>query len=237
MSTAAEALLESVLANPPLVHRGGSERDPSRWSDEGVRGKEQTCWGISPSLARDLLGRLAPGMRTLETGAGLSTLVFAIGGARHTAVSPDPAEHAALRDYGARAGIDLSGVRFVAEPSDRYLPGADPEELDLVLLDGKHAFPWPMVDWFYTADRLKVGGLMILDDTQLRPVNVLEDFLASDAERWRLEAKPGRRTTVFRKLAHPVHDVAFWMHPWTMRWSRRPWRRWARAIKRRILQR
>ena len=112
----------------------------------------------------------------------------------------------------------MATVRFVAEPSDRYLPACDVNSLDLVLLDGKHAFPWPIIDWFYTADRLKVGGLMILDDTQLRPVRVLADFLMADVDRWRLEGKPGGRTSIFRKLTGPVHDATWKMHPWTVGW-------------------
>jgi hypothetical protein len=60
------------------------------------------------------------------------------------------------------------------------LPRCQLANLDLILLDGKHAFPWPVVDWFYTADRLKQGGLMIIDDAQMRSVGVLRDFMAAD---------------------------------------------------------
>jgi hypothetical protein len=218
--------LEEVLAQRPPVHRPGTERDPRRWSEEGVRESDRTCYGISKPFARELFGRLTVGMQTLETGSGVSTLVFALGGSRHTAVSPDLEEHAALRVHAGSLGIDMTTVDFVAEPSDRYLPTCDLERLDVVLLDGKHAFPWPIIDWFYTADRLKVGGLMMLDDTRLRPVRVLVDFLKADVDRWRFEGKPGGRTSIFRKLAHPVHDATWKMHPWTVRWHAEPlWRR------------
>ena len=33
-------------------------------------------------------GVVSPGLRTLETGAGISTLIFALGGAYHVAVAP-----------------------------------------------------------------------------------------------------------------------------------------------------
>lgn len=216
------------------MHWANTERDPSRWAEVGVRARQPTCYGITEVLARDLLARLRPEMHTLETGSGVSTLVFALGGGRHTAVSPDPEEHAALQTYARGVGIDMTGVRFVPEPSDRYLPVCEVDGLDVVLLDGKHAFPWPIVDWFHTADRLKVGGLMIVDDTQLRPVRVLSDFLSADVERWRFEGAPGGRTSIFRKLTHPVHDVNWMMQPWTVGWQPAApvptWRRWVPGL-------
>jgi hypothetical protein len=224
--------LEVILEDRPALHRPGTERDPTRWSVEGVRASDRTCFGISKPFARDLLGRITAGMHTLETGSGVSTLVFALGGAWHTAISPDADEHAELRAYAGSLGIDMTAVNLVPEPSDGYLPACDLSGLDVVFLDGKHAFPWPIVDWFYTADRLKVGGLMILDDTQLRPVRVLEDFLLADVDRWRFEGKPGGRTSIFRKLAHPVHDVTWKTHPWTVRWHPEPlWRRLVERVR------
>jgi hypothetical protein len=64
-----------------------------------------------------------------------------------------------IHDYAADNGISLDSIHFVCQASEVYLPRSELSALDLVLLDGKHAFPWPMVDWFYSADRLKQGGL------------------------------------------------------------------------------
>lgn len=48
-------------------------------------------WEASDALLRLLDGRLRAGMRTLETGAGRSTLMFAAKGAAFTTPSPPPA--------------------------------------------------------------------------------------------------------------------------------------------------
>ena len=58
--TAAEQL-GSILRDRPAVHWAGTERDPLRWSDKGVRAADSTCYGISDQFARDLLARLMPG--------------------------------------------------------------------------------------------------------------------------------------------------------------------------------
>jgi hypothetical protein len=41
-------------------------------------------------------------------------------------------------------------------------------------------FAWPIIDWFYTAEMLQEGGLLILDEVQLRSVGVLVEFLRED---------------------------------------------------------
>jgi hypothetical protein len=83
-----------------------------------------------------------------------------------------------------------------------------------VFVDGKHAFPWPILDWFYTADRLKRGGLMVLDDVHLRPVRILVDFMRVDP-RWSFQRAFANQTIVFRKEQDSVHDVAFHMQPYS----------------------
>jgi hypothetical protein len=158
-------------------------------------------------------------MQTLETGSGVSTLVFALGGASHIAVAPHSDETQEICKYATSIGIDLSKVSFADMPSEQYLPTIALQNLDIVLIDGKHAFPWPMIDWFYTADRLKVGGLMMVDDIQLRPVAVLCDFMRKDVQRWHLE-RTVERTSTFRKTGSPIWDVSWVEQPWTARWKR-----------------
>jgi hypothetical protein len=222
--------LERVLVDYPKVHRGEPEiREPAGLSEailkrhkrERLLLKEHVvCYGINAVFARELFLRLKPGMKTLETGSGISTIVFALVGTSHTAVTPETGEADGLKQYAQTAGIDLSLTTFAVAPSEQFLPTFKSSDLDLVLIDGKHAFPWPAIDWFYTADCLKTGGLMILDDTHLNSVRLVTDFMDVDPH-WQFEASPGGRTSIYRKLGGPVHDLAWYMQPW-MRESKPP---------------
>jgi hypothetical protein len=72
-----------------------------------------------------------------------------------------------------------------------------------------------MVDWFYTADRLRRDGLMLLDDIQMRSVSVLVDFMHSDSG-WEFCQEFSGKTAMFRKTKDRVLDVAWHMQPWTV---------------------
>jgi hypothetical protein len=218
-------LLERVISAKPSFH--ASETELQRGFDPGesllppaharqLATPGLTCYGIGEQVLRFLADRVGEGSRTLETGAGCSTLVFALRKARHTAITPSETEIRLIRDYAQANGIPLADVKFVAEPSEAYLPRCDESNLDLVLLDGKHAFPWPMVDWFFTADRLRLGGLMLLDDAQMRSVAVLAEFMAADPG-WQFVRSFGGKTLVFQKAREKVLDVAWHMQPWTVR--------------------
>ena len=104
----------------------------------------------------------------LETGAGLSTLVILRKRPRqHTAVQPAPDAFAAILEFAERHRMDIHGFRPIVARSQDWLPRVDLPDLDLVLVDGAHAFPVPFLDWYYGAEKLKVGGLMVVDDTHL----------------------------------------------------------------------
>jgi hypothetical protein len=173
------------------------------------------CYAIGEDVLRFIADSIGERSRTLETGAGCSTLVFAIRKAQHTAITPSETEIRLIREFANDNGVVLAGVRFVPEPSEFYLPRCDESNLDLVLLDGKHAFPWPMVDWFFTADRLKRGGLMLLDDAQMRSVAVLAEFMTADPG-WQFVRSFSGKTLAFRKVGDKVLDVAWHMQPWTV---------------------
>jgi Methyltransferase domain len=158
------------------------------------------------------LDRVTPDMKTLETGAD-STLIFAMGGSEHTAVAPFGDEMEEMRNYTTIVGIDTSRVACVALGSEKYLPTLT-MELDIVFIDGMHAFPWPILDWYSTADHLKVGGLMIIHDTQLPSVGILSEFLRADSPRWLFAKTVGGRTDVLKKIAASIHDVAWHEQPW-----------------------
>jgi hypothetical protein len=170
-------------------------------------------------MARFLDARLAPGAVTLETGAGLSTIVMLRRGvARHLSVTPYADEFAAIRAWCAGAGVPTGAWEPVAASSLDWLPAARLPALDLVLIDGAHAFPAPFVDWYYTAEALRTGGLVVVDDLQLVTARILADFLRAD-ERWE-EVYRDHRFGAYRKLVHPIRDDRDWLgQAWVVRSS------------------
>jgi hypothetical protein len=149
-----------------------------------------------------------PGDRTVETGAGASTVTFAELGAVHTAISPSPDEHEKIRIHCAAIGIDTSRLDFISESSDIALPRlvARGELVDLVFIDGKHAFPLPAVDYNYANRLLRPGGILIMDDAPIRAVKMVCGFL-SESPHWKYLATTDDRTLAYRKLGEaPTED-------------------------------
>jgi len=221
------ALLDKILAESPKIHRGETETQQGVAKAilpqglERISNSQPECYGIAPEIAHFLFNSISEQSKTLETGSGISTLVFALRGCRHIAVTPNAEEAANIRSYAFANSISLDHVEFVLEPSENYLPRCESKDLDLVLIDGKHAFPWPIIDWFYTADRLKQGGILVLDDIQMPSVAILKDFLMEDP-RWQLELSLGRRAMAVKKISGPIHDVAWHMQPYiTRRYGRK----------------
>lgn len=176
-------LTERLRAAPPGIHGAGDE-----------------YWGLAwPALAW-LEGELRAGMSTLETGSGASTLVFAAAGTSHVAVTPDAQEEARVRDACGRLGVASERVTFEIGYSHEVLPHLPQEPLDLALLDGAHGFPYPILDWWHAAARLRVGGRILLDDAYMPPVTAVVDH-ARTCPAWEVERTVGYRTVVLRKLA------------------------------------
>lgn len=179
--------LDELLARKPDVHPG--------------------LWDITEPLARFLDAHVGPGMVTLETGAGFSTLVILrkrVGA--HVSVAPGAQEFEVIQRFCRQEGIETGPFRPVVARSQDYLPAADLPALDLVLIDGDWSFPIPFIDWYYTADRLKTGGLMVIDDIQMITRTVLADFMRAD-KKWEEVVRYRRgQFGAYRKVRHPIHD-------------------------------
>jgi hypothetical protein len=145
-----------------------------------------------------------PDSKTLETGSGVSTVLFALKGSRHICITPDHSEVDRIIEYCHQRQTSLSRVSFCIERSENALPNLAVSELDLVLIDGRHAFPSPFIDWYYTVDKLKLGGRVIIDDTHLWTASILRDFMQSEPE-WRLDEILDR-TATFVKLEEENHS-------------------------------
>src|SRR4030042_738501 len=216
--------LQQIIHERPRFHRGETEIkrsfDPSetqlpRKAATKLASSGLTCYGIESDVLSFIAETIHEGSLTLETGAGCSTLVFAIRGAEHIAITPSQTEITLITQYASQKGISLEKVHFVQESSDHFLPHYEAEGLDLVLLDGKHAFPWPILDWFFTADKLRLGGVMVIDDAQMHSVAMLAGFMRVDPG-WQLVRNFSNKTLAFRKSRASIHDVAWHMQPFTI---------------------
>lgn len=184
-----DAPLDRLLAERPAFHA---------WPDGSP-----ADWSVSGEVLRYLAGLVRPGMHTLETGAGQTTVAFALAGAHHVCVTPDAAQARKITDYLAGLGAETS-LRFIHRSSDEALPAGEgvPDQLDVVLIDGAHRFPFPILDWHYTQGRVPVGGHMIVDDYRMPSVRILHDFLLGEDE-WEL-VKAFEVTAVFRRVKETV---------------------------------
>jgi Methyltransferase domain len=116
-----------------------------------------------------------------ETGCGASTLLFSHLSERHTVF--------ALEDgRGSVANVRRSPllrpdvVSFVEGPSQATLPGHRFDaKLQLVLLDGPHAYPFPDLEYYFLYPHLDTGALLIVDDIHIHSVHNLFEFLRQDA--------------------------------------------------------
>ena len=182
--------VEELIAQRPHFHA---------WPD----GKPAN-WAVAPDVLRFMRQKVTPGMRTLETGAGQSTVVFAMAEAQHTCITPDRDQAERIRAYCAAHEI-RNTVTFIHESSDVALTTGCgiPEALDFVLIDGAHRFPFPILDWHYTERRLGVGGIVAVDDYPMPSVKILFDFLAGEDE-WELIQR-FQRTAFFRRRRETVN--------------------------------
>jgi hypothetical protein len=160
--------MEAVLASPPLVH----PKAPG-----GV-------WRTSTDCYEFMAAHVGESSRTLETGAGVSTVLLAAWGCQHLCVVPRPKEAEAIVGYCRTLGLPTASLSFVVRPSEEALPGLDgSDERDLFLIDGSHGFPLPIIDWFYGAAHLRQGGMVVFDDAHLPQLGPILQFRDLDP-RW-----------------------------------------------------
>jgi len=135
----------------------------------------------------------------IETGAGLSTLIFLYASCRVVSIDGNfeliDRIHSYLADVGGQVDwtpkIGLSG---------ELLPN-ESEQFSIALIDGGHGFPIPSVDFYYMNRLLLGGGLLIIDDAHLpAPREVILNLCESPTYYSLLSVSPSGKTYSFRKM-------------------------------------
>lgn len=176
-------------------------------------GREQAGnknYAIQPPVLEWMVKNIPQGAHTLETGCGYSSVILASLSTKHTVISPFSEEHDLIRLWCNDQGIPTQHVDFISRSSQDVVPNLTLDELDFILIDGDHAFPAPFIDWYYTADSLRVGGFVAIDDTQIPTGKILRDFLITESERWNLVSEIGNTAIFARSTKSDVANGIMW---------------------------
>jgi hypothetical protein len=195
-------VLARIQADQPRFH---SEADQD--SDRGDDGLKD--WGANEWMLHSLYDLGQGAKQTLETGCGRSTVLLASMAERHYCIAPREQEFERVSSYCSALGIDVDRITFLGGKSEFVLPNLQIDGmLDLVLIDGAHAFPFPTIDWFYASRNLRVGGYLIVDDVWLPAVADLIRFLDSEPS-WR-RVRRSLESAAYQKIAE-VDDFNDWI--------------------------
>ena len=166
-----------------------------------------TSWAARLDTLEAMQAHLRPGMQTLETGCGHSTVMFALSGVQHRCITPAGGEAERVKEFCRDRNIDDIGLQFMIGNSQDELAKLPPDlRLDFVFIDGGHFFPIPCIDWYYADFHLKEGGILVLDDVRIPTVRMVYDFMHADTNWEQIQLIDD--TVYFRKLrdAPNLHD-------------------------------
>jgi len=174
------------------------EKLPPDWHGSGL---------ITVAALRAIARHASPGVASsAETGSGRSSLLLSHLSANHTIFSVDGA--GSLSRVRMSPLLRAETVRIVEGASQLTLPEFHPKQpLELVLLDGSHAYPVPEIDYFYLFPHLAVGGLLIVDDIHIPTIRSMFRFLRED-DMFALVEVAGH-TAFFRRTSAPTFDRLF----------------------------
>lgn len=198
--------IQELLANPPKLH---AFKVPPGAKEEGMfaPGELINRWKLSDEELKFIDKHVDRNSKTIETGAGCSTVLFALKGTHHTCIVPDRELTERIVAFCKEKDIDTSRLNFIIEPSEKALPRIEERDFDLALIDGRHGFPQPFLDWYYAAEILKTGGYVIIDDLHVWVCETLVNFLIEEKD-WSLvhESLGG---AAFKKLGNGTQNNEF----------------------------
>jgi precorrin-6B methylase 2 len=161
-------------------------------------------WDAMAPMALSAILKRGPFRCTAETGCGGSTIILSHASDRHTAFAIE-GENRTITTLRQHADLRRDNVVFIEGQTKDTLPAYQMEgELDLVLLDGPHAYPLPQIELAYLFPRIRLGGWLVVDDIQIPSVHEMFDFLRKESSVV-LEEVVGR--TAFFRRAGSAQDA------------------------------
>lgn len=141
---------------------------------------------------------------SVETGSGASTLLFSHLSEHHTVFALNGGS-GSISNIRRSPLLRQSAVTFVEGPTQATLPRHHfAHKLQLALIDGPHAYPFPDLEYYFLYPHLEAGALLIVDDIHIPSVHNLFEFLRRDAM-FKLD-RVVQTTAFFTRTDAPVFD-------------------------------
>jgi hypothetical protein len=117
---------------------------------------------------------------SIETGSGASTLLLSHVSGDHTVFAVDGGT-GSIRSIENSPLLRPDVVTFIEGPTQRTLPPYQfSHRLQLALIDGPHAYPFPDLEYYFIYPHLDPGALLIVDDIHIPTITNLFEFLNAD---------------------------------------------------------
>jgi hypothetical protein len=138
-----------------------------------------------------------------ETGSGKTTLLFSHLSQSHTVFAVDDGN--SISRVKNSDLFNRTSVTYVEGPSQITLPRYKfTDELQLVLIDGPHAYPFPDLEYYYFYPLIAEGGLLLIDDINIPSIRRMFEIVRLDDMFKLLEVV--ENTAFFRRTSAPVFD-------------------------------
>ena len=198
--------VDQILAEQPLLHNWNGE-----WKSGGFQLDHLRL--IIDSISK--FGERSD-LRIIETGAGLSTVLFVAIGAREVvSITPDGKLRARILNYLKQNNISKKSLRIFEDLSEEILPKIASRRkchFDVGLIDGGHGWPTVFVDFCYINKALRQGGILFIDDIQLHSVHELYNLLADQPGFELIDKK--NKLVVFKKTSERSYLPDFGGQPY-----------------------
>lgn len=185
MDAPIEALVRSIAEIAPGLHTAGT-----------LSGR------VLEAIARHAGRRRI--LRSAETGCGASTLLLSHLSPEHTVFAFDGGS-GSIANVLRSPLFRRESVTIIDGPTQRTLPAHRfAGDLQLALIDGPHAYPFPDLEYYFLYPHLSAGALLVVDDIQIRTVHHLFEFLSADAMFRPVEVEGS--TAFFERTDAPAFD-------------------------------
>jgi hypothetical protein len=169
------------------------EKLPHDWHAAGTAGGEQ----LRAIMAH--ARKMGTILHSAETGSGKTTLLFSHLSSHHLVFANDGG--GSISQVRNSPLFNPRNVIYIEGPTQLNLPRHRFEhELQIVLIDGPHAYPFPDLEYYYFYPHIANGGLLLIDDIQIPSIARMYEILKADAMWELLEVVEGmaflRRTPV-----------------------------------------